>query len=238
MSRTRTIAGYGAAALSLAYAGWVAATWARYGRSGGRAARRERGALIDRFLPDPEVAERHETRVRAPAEVTFAAAREMDLDRSGFVRAIFAVRTVPSRLRGELVKQPARRSFLEQTRELGWGVLAEEPERAIVLGAVTKPWEGVVHFRALPPAEFAAFREPGWAKIAWTLEAEPVSEGESIFRTRTRVATTDPRSRARFRRYWAAMSPGILLIRRVSLRLVRREAERRWRARWGERLPA
>lgn len=34
-----------------------------------------------------------------------------------------------------------------------------------------------------------------------------------MFRTETRVATTDPASRRRFRRYWTVFSAGILLIR-------------------------
>jgi hypothetical protein len=38
--------------------------------------------------------------------------------------------------------------------------------------------------------------------------------------------TTDPVSRERFRRYWALLSPGILIIRYETLRLVRAEAER------------
>jgi hypothetical protein len=38
--------------------------------------------------------------------------------------------------------------------------------------------------------------------------------------------TTDPVSRERFRRYWAFLSPGILIIRYQILRLVRAEAVR------------
>jgi hypothetical protein len=55
---------------------------------------------------------------------------------------------------------------------------------------------------------------------------EPREAGHSLFRTETRVATTDPESRARFRRYWSVFSPGILVIRWEALRLVRRAAER------------
>jgi hypothetical protein len=42
----------------------------------------------------------------------------------------------------------------------------------------------------------------------------------------TRVTTTDPESRKRFRRYWATYSPGIVLIRREALRIIKNEAER------------
>ena len=43
--------------------------------------------------------------------------------------------------------------------------------------------------------------------------------------TETRVATTDERSRAKFRRYWALVRPGAVLIRLVSLRFVKKSAE-------------
>ena len=61
-------------------------------------------------------------------------------------------------------------------RAMGWGVLAEIPGREIVMGAVTQPWEADVVFRPLPSAEFAAFAEPGFVKIVWTLRADPVDE--------------------------------------------------------------
>jgi hypothetical protein len=60
-------------------------------------------------------------------------------------------------------------------------------------------WEATVVFRGLAPDEFTAFHEPGYVKIVWTLRADPVGSCESIFRTETRVATTDPTARKRFR---------------------------------------
>ena len=115
------------------------------------------------------------------------------------------------------------------------GVLADIPGREIVVGAVTKPWEANVTFHALRPDEFGAFHEPDYVKIVWTLRADPIGETESIFRTETRVMTTDPVARARFRRYWSFFSPGIVLIRWLSLEPVRKEAERQ--AREGRLVP-
>ena len=112
---------------------------------------------------------------------------------------------------------------------MGWGVLAEVPDREIVIGAYTQPWHQHVTFRPLPPQEFASFREPGYVKIVWTLAAEPAGPGESVFITRTRVTATDPESRKKFRRYWAPMSAGIILIRYAGLPLVREQAERQAR---------
>jgi hypothetical protein len=58
---------------------------------------------------------------------------------------------------------------------------------------------------------------------------DPAGEERSLFRTQTRVATTDATARKRVRKYWATMSPGILLIRQQVLGLVRGDAERRAR---------
>jgi hypothetical protein len=201
----------------------------------GQAAVRQHGAApaslhgaspLDRFIPTYDVAERHEIAVAAPAAVTMAAARDMDIYRSPLVRVIFAIRTLPARLRGAPPRTPA--SLLSETLALGWRVLADQPDRAVVVGAVTQPWHADVRFRGLAPDEFVAFEEPGYAKIAWTLEAIPLGLSTSRFRTETRVSTTDARSHRLFRRYWAVFSPGILLIRRASLRLVKTEAERRF----------
>jgi hypothetical protein len=185
----------------------------------------EPASLLDRILPVWEVRERHETAIAVPAEVTWAAARALDLMRSPLVRAVIRGRELLLGA-GPAVRTPAP-DFLTEVLALGWRVLAEEPGRVLVLGAVTRPWEANVVFRGLPPEEFAAFAEPGYAKIAWTLEAEPRGADRSVFRTETRVVTTDPASRRRFRRYWRLVSPGIRLIRYESLRLVRQEAQRR-----------
>lgn len=217
----------GLALLALLYLAYVGSTWYRYGKRAERPGSRD-GSLLDQFMPDYEVGERHQIDVAAPAALTMAAAREMDVYRSPLVHAIFAVRTLPSWLRGVPAREPA--SLLTETLAIGWRILAEVPDRGIVVGAVTQPWRAEVQFRGLDPDAFAGFAEPGYARIAWTLEAVPLGPAASRFRTETRVSTTDPRARALFRRYWAVVSPGILLIRRQSLKLVKTDAERRYLA--------
>jgi hypothetical protein len=175
-------------------------------------------------MPAYEVREVHETKVAAPAEVAFAVAQELDMRESPLVRAIFAGREV---LMGAAPTERKPQSLLSEVRALGWRVLLEEPGRHLVMGAVTQPWKADVQFHGVEPEKFAAFNEPGYAKIAWTMVVEPVSPTASVFRTETRVTTTDAESRRRFRRYWSLVSPGVLLIRREMLRLIRRDAERR-----------
>jgi hypothetical protein len=162
--------------------------------------------------------------VAAPAFTSFAVAQGLDMRESPLVKAIFTGREVLMRAK-PTPRQP--QSLLAEALALGWRLLDEVPGRYLVMAAVTQPWMADVQFRGLPPEEFAAFNEPGFAKIVWTIEVEPIGSGASIFRTETRVATTDPESRRRFRRYWSMVSPGILLIRREILRVVRRKSERR-----------
>jgi len=206
------------------YGAYAAVAWYRYGRVS-RVDDAERDALLDRFMPTYEVVERHHIRVAAPAAVTLAAAREQDLLQLPLVRPIFKARELVMRATPDDRPQP--RGLLAATQALGWGVLAEIADREVVVGAVTKPWEANVTFRALPPDTFATFSEPGLVKIVWSLRADPLDDATSLFRTETRAVATDPGARARFRRYWAFASPGIALIRRLSLRPLKRDAERR-----------
>jgi hypothetical protein len=214
---TATAATAGAAAL--AYGAYAATAWLRYSH-----ARAVSPSILDPFMPAFEVGERHEVAIAAPAPITFEVACHLDLLRSRIVRSIFAAREAVMRSRSARPLQ--ERDFLAEMLEIGWGVLGEVPGRSIILGAVTKPWEADVRFMPVPPALFDDFNEPGFAKIAWTIEVDPLPAGSSLFRTETRVSTTDPRSRARFRRYWAFASAGIVLIRRMTLSLVKEEAER------------
>lgn len=214
-----------AAGVVVGWPAWAAVAWARYGH-----ARRGDGreTPLDRFMPEYDVAEEHETRVAAPAELAYAAATGTGLQESALVRGIFHAREWIMRVGGEDVWPPG--GLVAQLQSWGWGVLADAPGREVVLGAVTQPWHGDVRFRALPPDEFAAFDEPGFVKIVTTVAAEPAGPDASVLRTRTRAVATGAEARAQFRRYWAAFSPGIVLVRRLLLRTAKREAERRHRA--------
>jgi hypothetical protein len=209
----------------LACAFYVGATWLRYGHPARPASAEDADSLLDRFMPVYEVAERHHVRVAAPAEISFATASEIDLQQSAIIRGIFKTRQLILRAKPEESHGP--HGLVAQAKTWGWGVLAEVPHREIVFGAVTQPWAANVVFRALPPDEFATFHEPGYAKIVWSIRADPAGPYESVGCTETRVMTTDAVARWKFRRYWSVFSPGIVLIRSVVLGQVKTEAERR-----------
>ena len=204
------------------YATYAGLAWSRYGQPA-RARPDERDELLDRFMPVFDVVERHHIDVLAPAATTLAAARALDLSAMPLVNAIFKGREVI--LGASPGDRPRVAGLVDEVLAMGWVILAEVPDRAIVIGAVTQPWEANVVFRSVPPEAFAAFNEPGYVKIAWTLRADPVDAERSVFRTETRAVATDAGARTKFRCYWSLFSPGIELIRRMTLRPVKRAAE-------------
>jgi hypothetical protein len=131
-------------------------------------------------MPEYEIGERHHIPVSAPAEITFAAATDLNLNlnQSAMIRAIFKTRELFLRARPDGEARP--RALLAQMKALGWGLLAEIPEHEIVMGEATQPWMANVVMRALPPDQFAAFHEPGYVKIVWTLRADPMGSKESV----------------------------------------------------------
>jgi hypothetical protein len=182
-------------------------------------------ALLDRYIPSPDVRERFEITIRAPAALVMKVAAEFDMQSPPAVKAIF-------RLREVLLGSPhaARRpqGIVEETRSLGWGQLEEAPSRYLACGARCQPWLADVRFTAIAPGQFADWSEPDHVKIAWTLEAEEVAPDVTRLAQETRAVATDEQARAKFRRYWRWARFGIVGIRLLLLPAVRREAQRRF----------
>jgi hypothetical protein len=186
----------------------------------------EADRLLDEFIPAYEVVERHHVRVAAPAAIALAAACDMDLAQSAIIRGIFKGRALILGAQPDQVRSP--RTLLAWARDLGWAVLAEIPDREVVLGAVTRPWDAKPVFRTLPPQEFAGFNEPGYAKIVWTLRADPINTTESVACTETRVALPT-RPPASLPALLVVVSPGVEVIRWASSESAKKEAESRMR---------
>jgi hypothetical protein len=206
----------------IGYAALAAATWWRYGW-------KEQSDLngcdseLEKIFPDYEVRERRLIEIAAPCDVTYSAAWSLKLEECAVVRALFRTRSL---VFGQKDERRESVGLGEQARRWGWSVLCEVPGREIVFGGVTQPWTARPVFRGLPLSEFISFCEPGFAKIAWTLRVDPTARGWSLASTETRVRTTDAISRRKFRRYWAMVRPGAVLIRLAALRAVKQTAER------------
>lgn len=203
----------------LLYVMWA---WTHYGRPS-PARLCEADMLLDQFMPNYEVAERHHVRIDASSGHVLDVSRTVDLQSLPIARALIRARELL--LGAPKADLDHRRGLMAELEAIGWRVLAEVPGRELVVGAVTQPWQAQVVFRGLKPEQFKAFRDPGFVKIAWTLRADPTGDGDSVFRTETRVVATDPDARRKFRWYWARFSPGVLLIRLALLARLRKAAQ-------------
>jgi hypothetical protein len=186
-------------------------------------------AVLERFMPYADERKRHEITIRAPARLVLEVARHVDMQSIRIVRALFWLR---AKLLGARMPAAARRptGLVADMLVLGWGCLADEPGHVFVAGAACQPWLADVVFSPIALEQFAAYAEPDQVKIAWTLEAEALGPALTRFATETRVVATDAQARAKFRRYWRVFGIGIVMIRRLLLPVIRRQAERQWRS--------
>ena len=96
MSRRRSALRWvsiGVGAAAAAYATYAGLAWSRYGHPP-RGTEESHDPLLDSFMPAYDIVERHHIGVRAPAEVTFAAACDADLMQSRLAWTIFRAREV------------------------------------------------------------------------------------------------------------------------------------------------
>jgi hypothetical protein len=169
---------------------------------------------LDDLIPEPKRRELDSVDVSAPPGEVWRAVRYGNLARSSIVRALFAIRTLPARLRGaEVAPEVMRIDDIGSSGRPGFRILAES-EREVVLGAIGKVWELDIPFADVKTAEeFLGFEDEGFAKVAWALRVLPHGASESRIEVEVRVSTTDEESWRRFRRYFRIIGPASRWIR-------------------------
>lgn len=195
--------------------------------------------LIDEFLPvfDETIVEH--LVIEAPPEAVYRTVREMDFlsIHSPLMDAATFVRMLPDRIGrkirkeppppppptmrlADLFERPVEPGFLE-----GWVPLGEEPSRELVFGAVGKVWQPEIEWKQVPPGEFAAFAEPGFAKIAAGFSMRSYGESRTLLSYEARTAGTDQESRRKFGRYWWLVSVFVGVVLRAALKTAKDLAE-------------
>jgi hypothetical protein len=182
-------------------------------------------ALLDRFAPHPDASEVHRAGVAAPPEAVYRALWTVDFARSPVVAGLLALRALPGWIRSRGTGPRGRELTLNRILELGFGRLAEEPDREIVLGVSGRFWHPTGNLEPFRPEDFSRPVPPGMARGVWSFRVVPRADGGTLLSTETRVTCGDAASRFRFRLYWLAVRPFSGLIRIAMLRSVRRAAE-------------
>jgi hypothetical protein len=117
------------------------------------------------------------------------------------------------------------RSFYAELLGTPGFVEVHRDEHSLAAGYFGRPWTPAGGGRRLTPAEFAAFEDPGYAKVVTDFVATAES-GRTRLRTTTRIHITDERSARAFRLYWLVVHPGSLAVRRSWLTGAERWASR------------
>lgn len=183
---------------------------------------------LDQFVPVYHFHEAHAIRIRAPRHRVFAAIKAVTPQEIRFFRVLTWLRSPrwPGRgpTRETILAAPGGKPILDVATQSEFLLLAEEPDRELVIGTVLG--------RRQPPLgqarveDFLAFDRPGYCKVAMNFYLEEDRPGWSGVRTETRVFATDASARRRFAVYWRVIYPGSALIRRMWLKAIQERAER------------
>ena len=161
------------------------------------------------------------------------------------VRALFAIRTAAERvlcaLRGRpaLEPDPGAQLRLADLEEHGeWVRLAEDAPREFAFGAIGRFWAGETVWETIDAAEFAAFDQPGFAKIVCSISLRPYGSERTLVSYEARTQALDPASRTAFLRYWRFVRPGVAIVMGGFLRAVATAGAARLAALRDARVPA
>lgn len=178
------------------------------------------------MVPTPRLLESDGVTLAVPPERAWELVRHGDLGRSRLAHALFTIRTLPGRLAGRREEPLALRidDLTSSVDRPGFQILVDDAPREVVVGAIGKVWQPDIPFVHVPTAEaFAAFSEPGFVKVAWTIRVSPHGEGGAHVSFEVRVDATDEASWQKFRAYFRLIGPGSHFIRRSMLAALARD---------------
>jgi hypothetical protein len=177
--------------------------------------------LLEAFAPNPDVADVYQIEVGAPPDVVYRALWTADFGTSPIIGGLLVLRGL--RARGTSVR--LHELTLQAMMDAGFGRLAEEPNREIVLGVMGRFWRPTGNVEAFNSGAISQPVPAGMAQGVWNFCVLPQGERVTRLSTETRVTCGDRSSRFKFRLYWLIVRPFSGLIRVIMLRTIRRTAE-------------
>ena len=127
--------------------------------------------LIDDLISEPDFSEVHQVVIEARPEAVYQMLWTTDLGGSPIIKGLLGLRSLPHRLihpAGQ--KSKARKITLATIVANGFGVLAEDSGREIVLGVAGPFWRPQATCCRLMRKTFAATSLPGWRAPFGTLQ--------------------------------------------------------------------
>ena len=155
-----------------------------------------RTMLIDSFMPHAETSERHSLEIAASAAEVYEALWTTDLAGSPVIKGLMGLRTLPARLlHPKKARKHNQRISLKDLIEAGFGLLAEESGREVVIGITGPFWRPVGNTLPFNKDDFDGPVRPGVARAVWNFSVRQTGEKQTTLATETRVACGDDASR-------------------------------------------
>ena len=186
---------------------------------------------LDQFAPVYQFTEFHSIRITAPKERVYRALKSVTAKEIALFRALTWLRRFGLPGPESILNPPPHVPLLNVATRTSFLVLAEEPDREIVLGTLVAAPPGWRPSSKPTPDSFRAFfvttNHPGFASAAMNFRIEDAGPAACTLTTETRVYATDASTRRRFALYWRVIYPGSALIRRMWLRAIAHRAQSR-----------
>src|SRR5262249_55442089 len=121
--------------------------------------------LIETFIPAPDVIETHKIEIAASRESVYQALWTTDLGGSPVIKGLMALRSLPGLLLqpGRIRRQP-QKITLQTIIEAGFGRLAEEQGREVVLGVTGRFWRPTGNVQPFDEESFLGPARRGFAR--------------------------------------------------------------------------
>jgi hypothetical protein len=187
--------------------------------------------LLDEFAPVYQFSEFHSRRIAAPPEQIYRAVKSVTAQEITLFRTLVWLRRFGRPGPESIINPPPHVPILDVATKTSFIVLAEEPDREIVLGTLVISPRGWHPSSRLTSDGFKALcvtvTTPGFAAGTINFRVEDSGPTACTLTTETRVYATDDVTRRRFARYWRVIYPGSAFIRLMWLRAIARRAESR-----------
>jgi hypothetical protein len=179
--------------------------------------------LIESFIPNPDAIETHEIEIAASREAVYQALWTTDLGGSPIIKSLMALRSLPGIVSNpKQLRHLPRQITLQTIIESGFGQLAEDPGREVVLGVEGQFWRPTGAILPFSKEMFRGPVQPDFARGVWNFAVQDAGQGLSVLSTETRVVCGSAASRLKFRAYWTVVRPFSGLIRVIMLRAVKK----------------
>jgi hypothetical protein len=180
---------------------------------------------IDEFMPVFQFDEVHSIRVAATPGRVYQAMKAVTPDEIPLLGVLTWLRRAGQPSPEGVPDAPGSESLLGSALKSSFVLLADQPNREVVLGTAVIVPPGFETDPETFRTGFKQFRAPGFAMAAMNFFIEPSGTNDSIISTETRVYATDLPTQKRFGAYWRVIYPGSSLIRRMWLRAIQHRAE-------------